>query len=75
MFSSSVVVAALEPQTRIIDYGVRFTKPVIVDPQAGADVHVIATVGAVDDAAARIDLKVTSGDATVLVKAQLRVAV
>lgn len=73
--ASSVVVAALEPQTRIIDYGVRFTKPVIVDPQAGADVHVIATVGAVDDTAARIDLKVTSGDATVLVKAQLRVAV
>ena len=73
--ASSVVVAALDPQTRILDYGVRFTKPVVVDPEAGADVHVVATVGAVDDESARIDLKVTTGDTTVLVKAQLRVAV
>ena len=73
--ASSVVVAALEPGTRILDYGVRFTKPVVVDPESGADLHVAATVGAVDDTAARIDLKVTFGDTTVLVKAQLRVAV
>ncbi|MEV7575974.1 MULTISPECIES: MaoC/PaaZ C-terminal domain-containing protein [unclassified Microbacterium] len=73
--ASSVVVAALDPQTRILDYGVRFTKPVVVDPETGADVHVVATVGAVDEESARIDLKVTTGDTTVLVKAQLRVAV
>lgn len=73
--ASSVVVAALEPGTRILGYGVRFTKPVVVDPESGADLHVAATVGAVDDTAARIDLKVTFGDTTVLVKAQLRVAV
>ena len=73
--ASSVVVAALDPQTRILEYGVRFTKPVVVDPETGADVHVVATVGAVDDDSARIDLKVTTGDTTVLVKAQLRVAV
>lgn len=73
--ASSVVVAALEPGARILDYGVRFTKPVVVDPEHGADLHVVATVGAVDDTAARIDLKVTSGETTVLVKAQLRVAV
>lgn len=73
--ASSVVVAALDPQTRILDYGVRFTKPVVVDPETGADVHVVATVGAVDEESARIDLKVTAGDTTVLVKAQLRVAV
>ncbi|MFT4158166.1 MAG: MaoC/PaaZ C-terminal domain-containing protein [Microbacterium sp.] len=72
--ASSTVVAALDPAARIIDYGVRFTKPVVVDPELGADVHVIATVGAIDEDAARIDLKVTSGEATVLVKAQLRVA-
>ena len=41
----------------------------------GADVHDVAPVGAVDDESARIDLKVTTGDTTVLVKAQLRVAV
>lgn len=73
--ASSVVVAALDPSARILDYGVRFTKPVVVDATHGADVHVLATVGAVDDTAARIDLKVTFGEATVLVKAQLRVAV
>lgn len=73
--ASSVVVAALDPSARILDYGVRFTKPVVVDPETGADVHVLATVGAVDDEAARIDLKVSSGDTTVLAKAQLRVAI
>ncbi|MFJ4254813.1 MaoC/PaaZ C-terminal domain-containing protein [Microbacterium sp. NPDC090003] len=73
--ASSVVVAALAPQTRILDYGVRFTKPVVVDPEHGADVHVLATIGAVDETAARVDLKVTFGEATVLVKAQLRIAV
>ncbi|MFS0854100.1 MaoC/PaaZ C-terminal domain-containing protein [Microbacterium sp. 179-I 3D4 NHS] len=72
--ASSVVVAALDPQARILDYGVRFTKPVVVDPVDGADVHVVATVGVVDEASMRIDLKVTFGEATVLVKAQLRVA-
>ena len=72
--ASSVVVAALEPGARILDYGVRFTKPVVVDPVDGADVHVLATVGAVDDESVRIDLKVTFAETTVLVKAQLRVA-
>jgi acyl dehydratase len=73
--ASSVVVAALEPGAKILDYGVRFTKPVVVDPEAGADLQVVATVGALDDAATRIDLKVTFGETTVLVKAQLRIAV
>ncbi|WP_407360065.1 MaoC/PaaZ C-terminal domain-containing protein [Microbacterium sp. LBN7] len=73
--ASSVVVAALEPGAKVLDYGVRFTKPVVVDPQSGADLHVVATVGAVDETSARIDLKVTFDEVTVLVKAQLRVAV
>ncbi len=72
--ASSVVVSALGDVKGILDYGVRFTKPVVVHPSDGADVHVVAKVGAVDDASARIDLKVTSADTTVLVKAQLRVA-
>ncbi len=72
--ASSVVLSALEPGTRVLDYGVRFTKPVVVDPVEGADIHVIATVGTVDDDSARIDLKVTFDEATVLVKAQLRIA-
>jgi len=73
--ASSVVVSSLDPSAKILDYGVRFTKPVVVDAVDGADIHVVATVGAVDDEAARIDLKVMFGETTVLVKAQLRVAV
>jgi len=72
--ASSVVVAALPGTARLIDYGVRFTKPVIVDPDSGADVEVAAKVGAMDDEAVRIDLTVRHADTTVLVKAQLRVA-
>ena len=58
---------------RILEYGVRFTKPVVVDPETGADVTVVAKVGAVDDESARIDLTVSYAGATVLVKAQVRV--
>ena len=73
--ASSVVVSALGTSAAITEYGVRFTKPVVVDPVDGADVHVLATVGAVDESSARIDLKVTFGDTTVLGKAQLRIAI
>ncbi|MGP6172385.1 MaoC/PaaZ C-terminal domain-containing protein [Microbacterium sp. A196] len=72
--ASSVVVAALDPEVKITEYGVRFTRPVVVDPRSGADVSVLAKVGAVDETSARIDLTVTHADTTVLVKAQLRVA-
>ncbi|MFB6610093.1 MaoC family dehydratase [Agromyces sp. NPDC056379] len=61
---------------RVVDYQVRFTRPVIVDPQNGAIVAVTAKVGQLDEAAtvARIDLTVKVGDDTVLGKAQVRVA-
>jgi len=58
---------------RIADYQVRFTRPVLVDAQDGAEVTVVAKVGALDDAGARIDLTVTFGGETVLGKAQVRV--
>lgn len=58
---------------RIAEYGVRFTRPVVVDPETGADLRVIATVATVDDETARIDLTVTHGETTVLGKAQVRV--
>jgi acyl dehydratase len=58
---------------RILEYGVRFTKPVVVDAETGADVTVVAKVGAVDDGSARIDLTVSHDGTTVLVKAQVRV--
>ncbi|WP_166866712.1 MaoC family dehydratase [Salinibacterium sp. ZJ70] len=55
---------------RIVDYQVRFTRPVLVDPESGADVTIVAKVGRIDEAAARIDLTVTFNDETVLGKAQ-----
>jgi len=58
---------------RVIDYGVRFTRPVPVDAESGADVTVETKVGAVMDDAARFDLTVTFGGETVLGKAQVQV--
>lgn len=58
---------------RIVEYGVRFTRPVVVDAEDGAEVTVVAKVGAVDDDTARIDLTVAHGNTTVLGKAQVRV--
>ena len=66
--ASSVVVAALDADAKITEYGVRFTRPVVVDPENGADVSVLAKIGAVDETSAK------HADTTVLVKAQLRVA-
>lgn len=65
--------SGLQDTGRILEYGVRFTKPVVVDPETGADVTVVAKVGAVDDESARIDLTVSHDGTTVLVKAQVRV--
>ncbi len=59
---------------KVVDYQVRFTRPVFVDAESGADVKVVARIGVLDDAGARIDLTVTFRDQTVLGKAQLRVA-
>jgi acyl dehydratase len=59
---------------RVLDYQVRFTRPVLVDAEAGADVTVVAKVGVIDDDGARIDLTVTFNGETVLGKAQVRVA-
>ncbi|MEZ3160603.1 MaoC/PaaZ C-terminal domain-containing protein [Microbacterium sp. BWT-B31] len=58
---------------RILEYAVRFTRPIVVDPAEGATVSVVAKVGAVDDEGARIDLTVTHDDTVVLGKAQVRV--
>lgn len=67
------VVPWLGDAGRIVDYGVRFTRPVVVDAESGAVVVVAATVGQVDDEFLRIDLTVSAGETTVLGKAQLRV--
>lgn len=58
---------------RILEYGVKFTRPVVVDPETGADLQVVAKIGAVEDETLRVDLTVTHAGTTVLGKAQVRV--
>ncbi len=58
---------------RIADYGVRFTRPILVDPENGADVVIETKVGAIVDDAIRFDLTVTFEGDTVLGKAQVQV--
>ena len=69
------VVDWIGDSSTVLEYGVRFTRPVVVDPVLGQTVTVVAKVGAVDDGVARIDLTVTVNGETVLGKAQARVAV
>lgn len=57
----------------VLDYQVRFTRPVPVDAAEGSVVSVVAKVGALDDDSVRVDLTVTYDGATVLGKAQVRV--
>ena len=71
------VVDFLGDSGKVIDYQVRFTKPVLVDAAKGATLVVNATVVEVDQAAkiARIDLSATCDDVVVLGKAQVRVSI
>ncbi len=57
---------------QVVDYGVRFTKPVVVPAQGHAELNVKATIGALDGEAkrARIDLTTTFEENTVLGKSQ-----
>ena len=60
----------------IIDYGVRFTRPVPVPDPGAATIEVEAVIGAVeaDAGTARVDLTVTYEGSRVLGKAQVQVA-
>ena len=57
---------------KVVDYGVRFTKPVFVDARAGAVVVVTGKIGEIDEAnnEVRIDLSVVYNETSVLGKAQ-----
>jgi acyl dehydratase len=68
------VVEWLGTRGTITDYQVRFTRPIPVGPSQSSSITVLAKVGVVDDEGARIDLTVTFDGATVLGKAQVRVA-
>lgn len=58
---------------RILEYGTKFTRPVVVDPQDGADLTIVAKIGAIEEDIIRIDLTVTVGETAVLGRAQVRV--
>ena len=59
----------------VIDYQVRFTKPVVVDPVEGAVLVVTGKVGEIDveNKVVRVDLEAVFADTKVLGKAQARV--
>ena len=60
---------------KVIDYGVRFTKPVFVDAAEGAVLVVTGKIGEIDaeHSEIRIDLTASFNDTVVLGKAQARV--
>jgi len=62
---------------KVVDYGVRFTKPVFVDAQDGAVLIVTGKIGEIDaeKREVRIDLTATFNETAVLGKAQARVRV
>ena len=59
----------------VIDYQVRFTKPVVVDPVQGAVLVVTGKIGEIDaeNKVVRVDLEAVFNETKVLVKAQARV--
>jgi acyl dehydratase len=71
------VVDFLGDSGKVVDYQVRFTKPVLVDATKGATLVVNATVVEIDEAAqqARIDLSASCDGVVVLGKAQVRVSI
>ncbi|KZX22047.1 MaoC/PaaZ C-terminal domain-containing protein [Rathayibacter tanaceti] len=73
--AAQVVVDWIGDPGLVVDYQVRFTRPVVVDPRTGAAIDVVAKVGALDveEGWARIDLAVSVEGQAVLGKAQARV--
>ncbi|MEY3889074.1 MAG: hypothetical protein RI931_196 [Actinomycetota bacterium] len=70
-----VVVDWVGDAGRVIDYGVRFTKPVLVDATDGAVLIISGAIAEIDLEAktARVDLTTVFNDTVVLGKAQVRV--
>lgn len=63
------------PDTRLVSYGVRFTKPLLVpDDGQGAELVVVATVTAMDAGTLTLGLEATSGGEKVLGAAKVVLA-
>ena len=54
----------------VLEYGVRFTRPVVVPDPDGAELHVAGVVRSVEDGRAEVDLTATVDGQTVLAKAR-----
>jgi acyl dehydratase len=72
-----VVVDWIGDPGRVVDYGVRFTKPVLVDAVEGAVLVVSGKIGEIDaeTSTVRVDITATFADTAVLGKAQARVRI
>ena len=72
-----VVVDWVGDPGRIVDYGVRFTKPVVVDPIDGAVLTISGKIGEIDAEAGivRIDISTIYNETAVLGKAQAKVRI
>ncbi len=68
--SISPVIDWLGDPGKIIDYSVRFTKPVLVPAEGAAILSVTAVVGAIEEDRARIDITTSFEGNNVLGKAQ-----
>ncbi|MTA30788.1 MAG: acyl dehydratase [Actinobacteria bacterium] len=68
--SISPVVEWLGDAAKVLDYSVRFTKPVLVPANSPAMLSVSAAVGAIEDGKARIDITTSFEGNNVLGKAQ-----
>lgn len=67
------VVSWVGDAAKVVDYGVRFTKPVLVPARGSAKLTVTATIGLLDEEnqKARVDLNTVFEENTVLGKAQV----
>jgi len=72
-----VVVDWIGDPGRIVDYGVRFTKPVVVDPVDGAVLTISGKIGEIDaeNSIVRVDIATVFNETAVLGKAQARVRI
>jgi acyl dehydratase len=67
-------VTAWAGASAVVEYGVRFTKPVVVaDDDEGVEIVVSGAVRAVEDGVAQIDLTVTCNGEKILAQARARV--
>ena len=71
MITATIIFAAIFLILPVVEYGVRFTRPVAVPDPDGALIHVEGSVRSIrDDGLVEVDLTVTVDGQTVLAKAR-----